>query len=106
MNRRPAGSRLLPVFAGWLKHATLLNNSGQILLKCVIQARLALRYRQMISGVAQRVQGGGTPRVVQALRSCRKCAHDREIASAPICFGLPSASARDRIIDQPFMYTS
>ena len=65
---------------------------------------LALRYRQMISGVARRVQGA--PRVVQALRSRRKCAQDREIASAPVCFGLLSAFARDQTVGQRFMYTS
>ena len=62
----------------------------------------------MISGVARRVQGA--PRVVQALRRCRKCAHDREIASAPIGFGLLSAFARafarGQIFGQRFMYIS
>ena len=62
-------------------------------LKCVPQALLALRYCQAFSGVARRVQGA--PRVVQALRSCSKCAHDSETASAPNCFGLLSTFARD-----------
>ena len=70
-------------------------------VKCAVQALLALRYRQMCSDVAQ-----GAPRVVQALRSCSKCAHDCEIASPPICFGLLRAFARDVIIGQRFMYTS
>ncbi len=55
----------------------------------------------MLSGVARRAQGA--PRVVQALRSCSKCAHENELAIAPISFELPSAFARDQIVSQRYM---